>query len=346
MDYRIKSVSIDDEKHNLLLIEAMGQELGMEVVSFLDPLKALEHLETQPTDIVLCDYMMPEMDGIEVIKRIRRRNRSIPIVMITAAGNENDLKLRALEAGATEFLNKPLNMPEFRARLINLMDLRKSQILLNDRALMLEEEVRKATERILERENETLQILGRVAEYRDIETSEHIKRVSHYCLIMSESLGDTPKNRELLFNAAPLHDLGKIGIPDSILLKDASLDPGEMAIMRRHPEIGHSILASSQSEFLQAGALISLSHHEKYDGTGYPQGLKGGDIPLFGRILSLADVFDALSSRRPYKTAWPEEEVLQFIKSQSGLHFDPELVDHFFKNIYRIQEIFQSLRDG
>ena len=266
----LRALSIDDEKHNLLLIEAMAGEMGLSVVSHTDPRAAVAGFQGGDFDLVFVDYMMPWMDGVEVVKAIRETRPDVPIIMITAVTDDNDLKLRALKAGATEFLNKPLNIAEFKARTTNLVELRKSQILLRDRAKLLESEVLKATERIRAREHETLEVLGKAAEYKDQETGAHITRVAFYSRMLARLAGESGESQDIIFNAAPLHDIGKIGITDIILTKPTSLDRLEEISMRKHPEIGYQMLRDTESPYLKAGAVISLSHHEKYDGSGYP----------------------------------------------------------------------------
>ena len=342
---KMKAISIDDERPNLLLVEAMAEEIGLEVRSFLDPVSAVKELSENGFDMVFVDFNMPGMNGIEVIERIRSFAADIPIIMITAVAGDYDLKLNALKAGATEFLNKPLNMAEFKARVTNLLDLRKSQLLLKDRALLLEGEIRKATKYIAERELETLTVLGRVSEYKDEETGAHISRVAHYSRLLAGAAGEDEEACDVIFHAAPLHDIGKIGISDRILTKPGALTPEENREMRRHPEIGYTMLSGARSTYLQAGALISLTHHEKYDGSGYPKGLRDEEIHIFGRIVSLADVFDALYSRRPYKEPWNLEKVTEFIVSQKGKHFDPVLVDLLMAHIDEISAIYNSIRD-
>lgn len=341
----LRALSIDDEKHNLLLIEAMAGELGLGVVSHIRPREALAAFAGGDFDLVFVDYMMPGMNGIEVVKTIREARSDIPVIMITSVTDDNDLKLHALEAGATEFLNKPLNIAEFKARTTNLMELRKSQILLRDRAKLLESEVMKATEQIRAREHETLEVLGRAAEYKDQETGAHITRVAFYSRMLARCAGESAESQDIIFNAAPLHDIGKIGISDIILTKPLSLDSIEETSMRKHPEIGHDMLKDAESPYLKAGAVISLNHHEKYDGSGYPRGLKGDGIHLYGRIVAIADVFDALCSKRPYKDPWPMDRILPYLRDQRGRHFDPELLDHFFAHMDEVNNIYTSIRD-
>ncbi len=342
----LHALSIDDERHNLLLIEAMAEEIGLAVTSAGIPGEAVAAFNSGDFDLVFVDYMMPVMNGIQVIEEIRKTRQDVPIIMITAVSDDNDLKLRAIKAGATEFLNKPLNIAEFKARVTNLMDLRSAQLLLRDRARLLKSEVLLATEKIRAREHETLTVLGRAAEFKDEETGAHVSRVAHYSRLLARGVGESAESQEIIFNAAPLHDIGKIGIADAILMKSSSLTEGEETDMRRHPEIGYMMLKDAESPYLKAGALISLSHHEKFDGTGYPHGLKGEEIHLYGRIVALADVFDALCSKRPYKEPWPLEKILRYMESQREKQFDPVLLDHFMRHKEEFMDIFNSIQDS
>ncbi len=338
------AVSIDDEVTNLKLIVALAAELDLKVESFTNPEEALDFIKYKSIDLIFIDYMMPDMDGIAFIKEVRKHKTSIPIIMITAVHGDSELKLKALNSGATEFLNKPIDVAEFNARVLNLLELKKAHNLINNKALLLEEEVTKATQTILERENETLDILGKVSEYKDLETGAHIARVAYYAKLLAASINLDAKKQDLLFKAAPLHDIGKIGIPDHILTKKGKLEVDEYKTMRMHPGIGYKILKTTKSEYLQAGSIVSLYHHEKYDGSGYPNALKGKDIHIYGRIIAVCDVFDALSSVRPYKDAWPFDDVLQYMRDESGKHFDPELIEHFMSNLDEIKTIFDSFR--
>lgn len=345
MRMNMRALSIDDEKFNLMLIEAMGSEIGIQVHSFTDPYKGIEAFLSESFDIVFVDYMMPKIDGISVIEEIRKTASDVPVVMITAV-DDNNLMLRAIQAGATEFLRKPVNMPEFKARAGNLLQLRKSQLLLKDRAKLLEEEVQKATEKILMREHETLIILGRVAEYKDQETGNHIARVAHYSRLIAQKAGESEESQDIIFNAAPLHDIGKIGISDMILTKPGGLDTKEANSIRKHPEIGYIILKDSNSPFLQAGAIISLTHHERFDGRGYPNGIKGEEIHLYGRIVAIADVFDALFSKRPYKNPWPIENIFAYLSNEKGKHFDPHLIELFLQSKEEVRSIHALFADN
>lgn len=338
----IKAVSIDDTRINLMLIEIMAKEIGLEIHSFLNPLDALEYIRNNRTDLLFVDYMMPKMDGVTLVKEVRTFLPDIPIIMISAVSDDlNELKLKAIKAGATEFLNKPLNIAEFTARVQNLATMRQYQLLLSDKAAFLEQEIQNATGELIRREHETLQTLSRAAEYKDPETGNHIARVAHYSQILVMAAGGTEAEQQLVFYAAPLHDIGKIGIPDSILLKPARLTTEEFNVMKTHAEIGYNIMSNAESQYLKAGATIALSHHEKYNGSGYPRGLTGEDIPFLGRVVAVADVFDALTSHRPYKKTWTFKEASDYLTEERGKHFDPKLIDLFTSNIEQIRKIYQ-----
>jgi response regulator RpfG family c-di-GMP phosphodiesterase len=342
----LRALSVDDEKMNLELIEKMAARLDLEVISFTDPKAALSYLHANRIDIIFIDYMMPEMDGITFMRQVRRSYEDIPMVMITAVTSDSELKLRALNSGATEFLNKPLNLPEFTARVTNLKQLRQSQLLYRNWANLLKKEVSSATREVSRREQETLQVLGSAAEYKDPETGEHILRVAHYSRILAEELTEDEDLQQKIFRAAPLHDIGKIGVPDTILLKPGALTADEFAVMKSHTQKGYEIMQGSLSPYLQMGAEIALTHHEKWDGSGYPRGLSGYDIPLCGRIVAVADVFDAVTSRRPYKEPWDFERAFRLIRAERGRHFAPEAVDAFVKHIEKVGEIFSTYSDG
>jgi putative two-component system response regulator len=341
----MKIVSIDDNENNLFLIEAICSEMGLNVISFSDPLEALMYVLQNHTDMILIDYMMPNLNGLEFVKEFRNTNKTIPIVMITAAGDDDNIHKDAFEFGVNDFLKKPVNSVLFKARVLNLLNSYQNRMLIEDKAKLLESEVKKATQRLIQREHETLNILGKTAEYKDPETASHVARVAHYSKLIARELGLDEKEQELIFYAAPFHDLGKVGIEDKILLKPGKLDNEEFDIMKTHAMIGYEILKDSNSEYLQSGAQIALTHHEKYNGRGYPKGLVGDEIPIFGRIVAVVDVFDALTSNRPYKKAWSFEDALNLLKEESGQHFDPKIVDIFINNVDEIKEIYNSFKE-
>jgi len=337
----MKVMSVDDNANNLLMIEVFAKNLGLNIDSFSDSREALNHLDEGRYDIYIVDYMMPEVDGLQFISAVRKIDKTAPIIMITAVGDDLDLHQNALLIGATDFLTKPVNGSIFKLRVRNLLELHRSQILIENKAALLEEEVRKATLEIAQSELETLSIVGKTAEYKDPETGAHIYRVSHYAKVLSRACGLTEEMQDVVYHASPMHDIGKVGIPDDILLKPGPLDQDQWIMMKRHTLIGYQILKKSKSKYLRAGAVIAFNHHEKFDGTGYPKGLSGEAIPLFGRIVAICDVFDALTSKRPYKEPWSFEEALDYVSKQGDQHFDPYLVKLFLESIHEIRRIYE-----
>ncbi len=323
---------VDDQSTGRAILEQVVRSLDERVVveGFARPVDAVVWATRNVSDLVLVDYMMPDMDGIELVKRLRALPgyEHVPIVMITV---HDDRKVRyaALDAGITDFLTKPVDARECLARCRNLLTLRRQQLALEDRRRLLEHMVEDATREVKEREKETLLRLARAGEFRDEETGNHLIRMSRYSRLIANTLGLERDEDETLELASPLHDIGKIGIPDGILLKPHELEASEWQVMRRHPVIGHEILKGSASKYVRMGALIALGHHEKYDGSGYPNGLVGDHVPLCARIVAVADVYDALTSVRPYKSAWPSEQAFEYLRSQSGGHFDPRMVEAF-----------------
>ena len=340
-------VIIDDSEINLTLFRHLVAKLdGCEALSFSDPGEGLAHCLKVIPDLMIVDYMMPVLDGVELIRRFRAApgRADIPVLMVTA-NNESDVRYQALESGANDFLSKPIDKTEFLARTRNMLALRTSQKRLEDKAGWLAEEVIKATEEIRERELDTILRLSRAAEYRDPETGAHILRMAHYSWLIAVRLGLPRDQQQLLLEAAPMHDIGKVGTPDNILLKPGKLDVAEFEIMKQHAIIGHRILSGSNSPLLQMAAEIAVSHHEKFDGSGYPNGLAGEAIPLNGRIVAVADVFDALTSSRPYKKAWEVEQAIDFLKQNRGSHFDPVCVDVFLKDFDEVLAVRERFKD-
>ncbi|MAC83335.1 MAG: two-component system response regulator [Arcobacter sp.] len=335
-------VSIDDNENNLFSIEIICNDMNLNVKSFMEPLEALMYCLQNNVDMILIDYMMPNINGLEFIEEFRKNKKNIPIIMITAAGDDENIHKKAFDLGVSDFLSKPVNALVFEARVENLLSNYQNKILLESKAKLLESEVEKATKDLIKREHETLKILGKTAEYKDPETASHVARVSHYSKLLAKEYGLSEKEQDLIFHAAPFHDLGKVGIEDKILLKPGRLDENEFEIMKTHALIGYEILKDSKSDYLKAGATIALHHHEKFDGSGYPKGSKADDIHIYGRIVAIADVFDALTSHRPYKKAWDFEKALEFLQEESSKHFDPDLVDLFVKNIEEVSKIYNS----
>lgn len=341
-------VVIDDEftTRTILRETVLGICPSIVVESFSNPLLALGWLAQNEPDLILLDYKMKEMSGYEVLQEIKKIHQldEVPVVVVTAETNK-DIRYQMLEHGASDFINKPIDHHECLIRCRNLLLLRGHQKATRDRAKNLEVSVSKATKDILDREHETLLRLAKAGEFRDSETGNHVIRMAKYSRFIAEALGLDEERCSMIEVAAPMHDVGKIGISDLILHKPGKLTPEEFSTMKQHTSIGHEILKDSPSKFLALGAEIALGHHEKFDGTGYPSGLKGEEIPLEARIVAVADVFDALTSERPYKKAWSNDDAINFISEQSGKHFDPQCVRAFKAQLNKVTFIQKQFND-
>ncbi len=340
-------VMVDDDIVALALLEEVVSGIpGVEIITFEDPVEALEYCQVASPDLIISDYQMSGLDGLELLTRLRAEASlaSVPIMIVTAMA-DREVRQRALELGANEFLSKPLDAAEIVARIRNMILVRQSQQTLEVRAQELAFQVRLGLAAMAERERELVMRLSRAAEFRDWESGAHVTRMAHYCRTIAERMELPRPEQDLLFLAAPMHDVGKIGIPDHILLKACRLDEDEFAIMKQHTTIGHQILADSKSELLQLAATIAHTHHERFDGQGYPRGLSGEAIPLASRILSLADVFDALMSQRPYKAAWTLDAALSTMRKGRDSQFDPQCFDAFLDSLEQIEATRLSLPD-
>lgn len=286
-----------------------------------------------PPDLILLDIMMPEMDGYEVCRQLKANSstRNIPVIFVSAMDDVKD-EAKGFELGAVDYITKPVSPPIVKARV-------KTHLALFDQNRLLEKKVRARTAEINDTRLRLIHCLGTAAEYRDEETGAHIHRMSHYSRIIAVASGRSVEEGDLLLQAAPMHDVGKIGIPDRILLKPGKLDKDEWEIMKTHTTIGGKIIGDHSSDLLKLAKQVALTHHEKWDGSGYPNGVAGVHIPLAGRIVALADVFDALTSERPYKKAWSEADAISEINNSSGKHFDPDLVAAFMKGLPEILEV-------
>ena len=339
---------VDDSRSSLALIGTIVREtLVGELELCLSPLEALAKCDTDQFDLVIVDHIMPEMDGVAFTAALRDRPayRTVPIIMVTS-DLDKSVRIEAIKAGATDFLHKPFDAIELQARVANLLALRQAQVELADRAHWLTREVERATAHLLAREEEIIYRLARAIEYRDGDTGEHVSRVALISRFIAEGIGLPPERCRMIYLAAPLHDIGKIGIADAILSKPGRLTPEEMAIMREHVTIGARILERGGSDLIRTAELIAQSHHEKWDGAGYPDQLSGTDIPVEARIVAIADVFDALCSERPYKQAWPIDKAYAEIVKCSGTHFDPDCVDAFRAKWPEISALMQPAPDG
>ncbi|AWN50879.1 HD domain-containing phosphohydrolase [Methylobacterium sp. 17Sr1-1] len=329
----MRAIVLDDaELNNLLMLEALRPIADCRPQSFTRPADALAFAasHTDEIGIVLTDYEMPGMDGLAVIRALRALPgfAHVPIVMVTSF-DQRALRRAALEAGATDFVNKPCDPVEIRARVTNLLALRRAYQAEHAQAARLAREVAAAVAEVEAREREIVTVLMRAAEHRDTDTGDHVARVATYTRLIAEALGLPPEQCRLISLASTMHDVGKIAIPDAILLKPGPLTSEERREMERHAERGARILANSSSDVVRLAAEIAVSHHERWDGAGYPNGLSGTAIPLPGRIVAVADVFDALTSDRPYKRAWTLEATHAFLLREAGAHFDPAVVDAF-----------------
>ncbi len=320
---------VDDEWPNVHLLERFLQEAGFtNVRSTSDPREASRIYREMRPDIVLLDLLMPFLNGFEVMKQLREEESPgayVPIIVLTA-DITNETKQRALSSGAKDFLTKPLDLTEVLLRLRNLLETRMLHLQIRAHSEQLEHKVRERTSELEQSKIEILDRLTRACEYRDYATGEHTKRVGNLSAALARAVGAPLWQAQLIRRAAPLHDIGKVGIPDYILLKPGRLEPHEFEIMKTHTTIGAKILSGSQHTLLAMAESIALTHHEHWDGNGYPAGLAGHAIPFEGRLVALADAFDALTHERLYKPAWTLSAALTEIKKQSGKHFDPDLV--------------------
>lgn len=320
---------VDDQSTSRTILTHVVKSINakIKVIEKTNPEEALEWATEHTANLVFVDYVMPEMNGIDFARLLKTlpHYESVPVIMITIK-KDAETRYAALDAGITDFLSKPVDIYECTARSKNLMTMHQQHIALQNRSNVFEGMVKSATAEIRAREKETLMRLARAGEYKDYDTAMHLQRMSLYSRAIADAIGLSEEEAEVIELAAPLHDIGKIGIPDSVLLKKDALNDQELKMMRRHPIIGYEILQDSPSKYLQKGSEIALAHHERFDGSGYPYALKGHDIPLSARIVAIADVFDALTSIRPYKAAWGIDKALEYISEESGKHFDPALV--------------------
>jgi len=313
---------VDDEPSNLHVLKEILQD-RYHLLFARDGHKALEIARDKQPDLILLDVMMPELSGYDVCEALKKEPKTakIPVIFVSALSDTGD-ETHGFAVGAVDYIPKPVNPSIVKARvathlsLVSVDELQQTQL-------------------------EIIQRLGRAAEYKDNETGLHVIRMSHYSRLLALAAGFTVQAADRLFQAAPMHDVGKIGIPDHIMLKPGPLDEAEWKVMRRHPEIGAEIIGEHDSPLLKSALTISLTHHEKWDGSGYPKQLRGEEIPLIGRIVAVVDVFDALTTERPYKKAWTVEDALALIQRESGKHFDPNLVNLFMSILPAVLEVKQ-----
>jgi putative two-component system response regulator len=332
---------VDDQRlHAFFLKEVLEQEGYQNVQCVLDPLKVFVTTQEFNPDLLILDMLMPQLDGFQIIEKLSefRGKHYLPILALSAEKGSN-LRLRVLQSGATDFLNKPYENLEILVHVRNMIELRLLHTQTEDQNKILELKVQERTKELRYTQFDIIRRLAQAAEFRDGDTGIHILRMSHYCLKFGQALGLDPKDCDLLYHASPLHDVGKIGIPDNILLKPGRLTPEEFEIMKTHTTIGAKLLSGSDSEVMKLAEIIALTHHEKWDGTGYPRRLKGDDIPLLGHICSFCDVFDALTSKRPYKPAWSVEDAVAEMIKMKDTHFNPRLLDRFVSILPEIRAV-------
>ncbi len=343
---------VDDEPLNRELLGDHMEILGYTSVAAAGGSEAIAALDAG-ISLVLLDVMMPEMDGFAVTRAIRAHPTcaNVPIILCTALESRVD-RLCGVEAGANDFISKPIDKMELRVRMRSLLQMKDAQDALRCHLAELEETVARRTQELqaaLEEvggsHRDTVRRLALAAEYRDGHTAAHLERVGHYCALMGRLLGQPEEQIDLLYHGSTMHDVGKIGIPDAILLKPDVLSPEERIAMQEHTRIGAKLLGGSQSPLLQAGELIAFTHHERWDGDGYPCGLAGDAIPLWGRICAIADVFDALTSTRPYKPAYTLKETHALMCQARGTQFDPVLLDLFLDHFSEIAQIWGQHTD-
>jgi putative two-component system response regulator len=329
----------DDSPQNIeLLSRVLGQEFRIKVATSGEKALKLVYSD-EPPDLILLDIMMPDLSGHEVCRRIKANpdRRQIPVIFVTAMSTVEDETL-GLALGAVDYITKPISPPLVQARV-------RTHLALYDQTRELERMVAQRTSELLATRQQLIRRLGRAGEFKDNETGNHVIRMSHICRLIGVQAGLGPVTLQLLFQAAALHDVGKIGVPDQILLKPGPLNEAEWAVMRRHPQIGADIIGQHDNELLTMARTIALTHHERFDGTGYPMCLVGEQIPLVGRIVALADVFDALMTQRPYKPAFSAARSLELMMDERGKHFDPMLLDCFLARQHEILQIMAQYAD-
>jgi len=332
---------VDDSDVGQAAMQALLGRMGeIETVAFTRASQAMLWAQQHAVDLVIVDCLICDLSATEFIRQLRMiPGRATVPILVASSNDHKHIRYRALDAGATDFLSKPLDNIEFMARVGHMLQSAARRTSGSKRTNSLDDVVRKATVDIVQREQEAVIRLSRAAEYRDPETAGHLLRIAHYSALIASGMGLPKPEQEVLLEAAPLHDIGKVGVSDALLLKPGRLTEREFELMKMHTAYGYDILKDSSSCVLQTGAMIALGHHEKFDGTGYPNGLRGHDIPVVCRIVAVADVFDALTTERPYKKLWSMEQALAFVKVSAGTLFDPKCVAVFIANWAEVQNI-------
>lgn len=333
---------VDDVPTNIELVEAVFRnDLNIAIKKAGDGKKLLDLIEKDGLpDLIILDLMMPVMDGFDVLKKLKdtREKKYFPIVVLTALADKQSI-IDALSFGADDYVTKPFFVEELKTRAYNMLKLKERDEFLNASLDIMESNLLEKLRMLEHTQLEIIIRLGKASEFRDDETGRHIERISNYVSLIAGAMAFNNEQTSLMKHASPMHDIGKIGIPDNILLKPGRLTEDEFKIIKLHSIIGSKILSGTTLPLLELAREIAVSHHERWDGNGYPQGLSKEDIPISGRIVSITDVFDALTSNRVYKTAWTIEKALDYIKEQRGKQFAPDVVDAFFSVVDKIIEI-------
>ncbi|MBK7057351.1 MAG: response regulator [Leptospiraceae bacterium] len=334
---------VDDSPKNIQVLGNILRDKGYNIYVATSGAQALELVKTETPDLILLDVQMPEMDGYEVCKRLKESGHTtkIPVIFLTANVETDDI-VKGFEIGAADYITKPFQSLELLVRVKTQIENKKLKENLEEIVGERTTQLRNALRIIEISQHDLIDRLGRAAEFKDNETGMHVKRMSHYCVILGRAAKLDETKLEMLLSASMMHDVGKIGIADNILLKPGKLTPEEFEVMKTHTTLGAELLSESKSELLKMAESIALSHHEKWNGKGYPNGLSGENIPIEVRIVSIADVFDALTSERPYKKGWSVEDAINFIQKEKGQHFDPILADLFLEQLPAILEIKQK----
>ncbi|MDP2654275.1 MAG: response regulator [Candidatus Omnitrophota bacterium] len=338
---------IDDQKLHARYLQKVLEDAGYRSVrTENDPLKALPVIHELQPDLIILDLDMPQLDGFQIIEHLNefRRNNYLPILAVSPETSAEG-RLKALQSGATDIVVQPFEVVEIVIRIRNMIEMRILHMQVQDQNKILESKVQERTKELRVTQLDIIRRLAQAAEFRDNDTGVHIIRMSQFCAKLGEAIGLDDTQCELLLNASPLHDIGKIGIPDSILLKPGKLTPEEYEVMKTHTTMGARLLSGSDSPLMKMAQTIALTHHEKWDGTGYPQKLKGEDIPLLGQLCSVCDVYDALTAARPYKRAWSSEEAVAELVTQKDKHFNPVMVDRFLEILPEIEKIRGKYKD-
>ncbi len=341
----LSGLLLETDPNRAMAMRKYALTMGTLLQGYANRQEMVNDLKKETAEFILFDYSDSQAEVLDFISDVVRSYPGLPVLAILPEGAGEDLKEEVIRAGVWDFFVRPVGIKEYQMRMRNALSMRHIRDTPAKDTVGRESEIRDAIGEILLREYETLYVLGKAAEYKDEDTGSHILRVANYARLIAGMLGENKTSQDVIYHSSALHDIGKIGIPDSILLKPARLDDKEITVMRTHTTNGHGILEHSASSYLLTGAMIALTHHERYDGTGYPMGLSGGDIPLYGRIVCIADVFDALTTRRPYKEPWPLERAFSLLVQERGRQFDPTLVDAFVCNSSAVERIYHDHAD-